>query len=81
MRVRIRRGGAESVNLYCRRQGEAQWRLLARVTRSAYDDMTPLAQPGTPEIREYMAQGFIGDEQVGLPSDPKVVVFAGALAA
>jgi hypothetical protein len=51
------------------------------VTRSVYDDMRPLAQAGVPEIREYMAQGYIGDRQVGQQSDPKVVVYAGALAA
>jgi hypothetical protein len=79
--LRIRRPGAESVVLFCRCLGQTEWRSLGRVTRASYIDPRPLAQPGVPEVREYMAQGYIGDEQVGLPSDSKTVVFAGSLAA
>ncbi len=65
VRVRILRNGAESVNLFSRRSGQAEWTFLARVTRATYLDETPLANAGVPEIREYMAQGFLGDSQVG----------------
>jgi hypothetical protein len=81
VRVRIQRKGAESVQLFCRRSGQAEWTSLQRVTRSVYDDASALAQPGTPEIKEYRAQAYIGDKPVGQPSDIKVVVFAGHIAA
>lgn len=81
VRLRVQRGGADNVAVFCRRVGETEWRLLGRATRSVFDDTVPLHTPGVPEIREYMVQGYIGDTQVGQPSDPKIVVFAGAIAA
>ena len=79
--IRINRKGAQSVDLFVRIMGQANWTRLTRVTRASYVDTRPLAQPGVPEIREYMAQGFIGDTSVGLPSQSKAVIFTGALAA
>ncbi|HEY2953068.1 MAG TPA: hypothetical protein VGK40_10820 [Verrucomicrobiae bacterium] len=81
VRVRVKRNGAESVGVFCRKSGQADWTFLARATRAVYDDQMPLAHSGVPELREYRVQGFIGDTQVGQPSDPKLVVFAGAMAA
>lgn len=81
VRLRVRRNGADNVAVFCRRVGEIEWRLLGRATRAVFDDTVPLHTPGVPEIREYMVQGYIGDTQVGQPSDPKIVVFAGAIAA
>ncbi len=81
VRLRVRRDGAENVAVYCRRVAETDWTLLGRATRAVYDDYLPLHTPGVPEIREYMVQGYLGDTQVGQPSDPRVVVFAGAIAA
>ena len=81
VRVRIQRKGAQSVQLFCRRTGQTEWTALQRLTRSTYDDATPLTQAGVPEIKEYMAQAYIGDEPVGQPSDIKVVLFGGHIAA
>ena len=81
VRVRVNRGGAESANLYVRLMGQPEWTLLGRVTRSTFVDNRPLANPAVPEIREYMAQGFLGDTPVGLPSQSKAVIFCGTLAA
>ncbi len=81
VRVRIQRKGAQSVQLFCRRNGQTGWNSLGRVVRASYDDTSALTQPGVPEIKEYMAQAYIGDEPVGQPSDIKVVVFAGNIAA
>ena len=66
---------------WARIAGQSGWTFVARLNRASYEDPRPLVQPGVPEIREYMAQGVIGDQPVGLPSDPKIVVFAGQLAA
>lgn len=81
VRLRIQRNGAQSVNLYSRLAGQAAWTFLCRVQRANCQDATPLAAPGVPEVREYQAIGVIDDAEVGIPSDPKVVVFAGHLAA
>jgi len=81
VRLRVRRYGADNVAVFCRCAGETEWRLLGRATRAVFDDTVPLRTPGVPEIREYIVQGYIGDTQVGMPSDPNVAVFAGAIAA
>lgn len=78
--VRARRNGASSVNLYMRRGGGG-WTLLCRMNTATCVDTTPLANPAVPEVREYRVIGVIGDDEIGLPSDPKQVVYAAALAA
>ena len=79
-RVKIagRKPGFEAANLYCRRKGDVQWRLIAvRKRRFPYYDEAPLAVPGTPEVREYMAIGILKDDEVGQPSEIQEVVYAG----
>lgn len=62
--------GADSLNIYVRRKGEAAFRLLAaKRVRFPLDDDTPSATPGQPEEREYRASAVLGDDEVGLPSD------------
>ncbi len=41
------------------------------------DDDSPLAQPGTPETREYQAIGVLADKEVGQPSDIVSVLYGG----
>jgi hypothetical protein len=53
------------VNVYMRVQGTSVWILLGRDTRSPYIDITPLAHPGTPEVREYRVRGVIDDVEIG----------------
>jgi hypothetical protein len=61
---------AETVNLYMRRKGQSAWTLIApKRKRLPFEDQTPLAQPGTPEEREYLARGVLGDAEVGQDSD------------
>ena len=81
VRVRIKRNGAESVNLYMRRTGQLNWTLICRVERASCEDKTPLANAALPEVREYIVVAVINDVEVGVPSDPKQVIFAGSLAA
>ncbi len=64
------------MNIYARPTGTSQWQYLARDNNSPYDDERPLAN-GQPEMREYMAIGVVGDEEVGQPSDIISVVFGG----
>lgn len=81
VRLRIRRPGAESVHVYCRKPGELNWTDLGRWTRAEFLDTRPLTTPGTPEVREYCVHAYIGDEMVGQPSDTKMIVFTGTMAA
>ena len=49
VQLRFRKFGADAVNIYKRKRGEAAWKFLARDTNSPYDDFSPLAAPGVPE--------------------------------
>ena len=79
-RVKIdgRKPGFEAVNLYFRKKGDVQWKLIAvRKRKFPYFDESPLAVASTPEVREYMAIGVVADEETGQPSEIKEVVYAG----
>lgn len=81
VRARIKRNGAESVNLYMRRAGQPNWTLICRVERASCEDTTPLLNAAVPELREYRVVAVMNDVEVGIPSDSKQVIFAGSLAA
>jgi hypothetical protein len=79
-RVKVdgRKPGFDAVNIYFRLKGGTEWKLIApRKRKFPFYDETPLAVPGTPEVREYMIIGVIDDEEIGQPSEIKEVVFAG----
>ena len=70
--------GFEAYNLYSRIKGQVAWKSIAiRKRKFPYYDESALAVPNTPEVREYMAMGVINDEEVGVPSEIKEVVYAG----
>ena len=75
--VRFKKGQTGGVNISTRLRGQTAWTFLARDTNSPYLDNRPLAVPGTPEVREYLAYGVVDDQQIGLPSDIVSVTFAG----
>jgi ribosomal protein L29 len=64
------------VAIYTRLKGSTGWTFLARDTYSPYDDNRPPAS-GQSEVREYMAIGLDGDNEVGQQSDIISAVFGG----
>lgn len=77
VRIKWRKAGCDSVNVYMRRRGETEWRFLGRDTSSPYDDATPLAQTGVIETREYRVIALRRDQEIGEPSDILSVTFSG----
>lgn len=73
------KAGVDAVNIYYRIKGATDWKFLARDTHSPYSDSSPLEKPGTPEVREYMAIGVVGDTEFGLMSDIISAVYDGAI--
>lgn len=67
----------DGVNIYTRLKGNIVWTKLAYDSFSPYEDNRPLATPGKPEHREYMAIGVIKDQEVTLQSDIIEAVFGG----
>jgi hypothetical protein len=64
---------SDGVNIYCKRDGDADFALLARDTASPYVDNRPLKVTGKPELREYKARFVQDDEEIGSFSDELVV--------
>lgn len=77
VRISFTKGDVEAVNIYSRPEGETDWVFLATDHHSPYNDTRPLADPNTPETREYMGMGVIDDEEIGQPSDIVSAVFGG----
>ena len=64
---------SDGINIYGKREGEADFTFLARDTASPYVDSRPLAVPGKAEVRRYAAVYVLADEEFGLRSDERVV--------
>src|SRR6266478_7051537 len=60
---------SEGVNIYSRRDGDADFKFLARDTSPTYVDNRALLVAGKPEIREYKAVFVVGDIEVSQFSD------------
>ena len=68
--------GADSLNVYMRPAGTANWTLLsAKRFRFPFHDDTPAPAGETVQPREYMAMGVIGDQEIGNPSNIASAVF------
>jgi len=64
---------SDGINIYCQRDGDVDWVLLARATVSPYLDNRPLLITGKPELRRYSAVYVVKDKEIGQFSDDLVV--------
>ncbi len=64
---------SDGINIYCQRENDADWVLLARATFSPYLDNRPLLQIGKPELRRYTAVYMLKDKEIGQYSDDIVI--------
>ena len=64
---------SDGVNIYAKRDGDADFVFLARDTASPYIDNRPLLVATKPELREYKAVYVLSDAEIGLFSDEVVV--------
>jgi len=77
IKIDFNKRGVDGVTVYCRLRGTPTWRKIGSDTNPPYFDTAPLAQANVPEVREYMARGMVGDNEIGLDSDIVSVTFAG----
>lgn len=78
VRIRVRKKGVAAMNIYRRLKGETEWRLVvSNRSKFPFDDRTPLAQPGVPELREYSVLGTLANTPIGQRSAIAEVVYAG----
>ncbi len=71
------KGRMNAVNVYGRLRGTAAWTKLGMDSASPFYDTRPLAQPGVPEVREYMVRGVLDDLETGQDSDIAFITFGG----
>ncbi len=64
---------SDGINIYSKRDNDADWVLLTRATLSPFVDARPLLQAGKPELRQYCATYVLKDKEVGHYSDEVVV--------
>jgi hypothetical protein len=60
-----------SVNIYSKRDGDVDFKFLARDTQPPYVDNRPMLFAGKPELRDYIPtrRDVVGDEEVSQFSD------------
>ena len=64
---------SDGVNIYSKRDNDADWVLLNRANISPFMDIRPLLQIGNPELRDYCAIYVLKDKEIGHYSDEVVV--------
>ena len=64
---------SDGVNIYSKRENDADWVLLIRASVSPFIDMRPLLEIGKPELRHYCATYILKDKEIGHYSDEVVV--------
>jgi len=68
--------GFTSVTIQMRADGSAPWiDIGVKVSQFPFYDMTAPQTPGKPEKREYRMLGYVGDQQMGQPSDIVTAIF------
>lgn len=71
--ISFNKSKSHGIHLYCQRENDTDWVLLARISLSPYIDNRPLLQAGKPELRRYAAIYIYKDQEVGNYSDEIVV--------
>jgi hypothetical protein len=66
------KGKSDGVNIYGKRDGDADFVFLAHDTSAPYVDNRPLLVAGKPEVRRYKAIYVVGDDEIGNFSDEVV---------
>lgn len=77
VRIDFNKSQTDGANVYTRLQGAMPWTKLGTDNFPPYDDTRPLANPNTPETREYQVRAIVNDVEIGLASDIVSAVFGG----
>jgi hypothetical protein len=77
IKIEFFKKGVDGIAVYSRIRGTVAWHKIGTDTESPYFDTASLAVAGVPEVREYMARGMVGDDEVGLDSDIVSISFGG----
>jgi hypothetical protein len=64
---------SDGVNIYSKRENDADWQLLSRASVSPFMDKRALLQIGKPELRDYCVIYVLKDKEIGNYSNEVVV--------
>jgi hypothetical protein len=64
---------SDGVNIYSKRDNDADWQLLHYASISPFMDVRPLLEVGKPELRYYCAVYVVKDKEIGNYSHEVVV--------
>jgi hypothetical protein len=64
---------SDGITLYSKREGDADWIKLDRITHSPFHDNRPLLTVGKPELRRYIAVYMSKNDEIGKYSDEVVL--------
>jgi len=67
---------SDGINIYCQREGDADWVLLGRATVSPFADNRPLLAIGKPELRRFCGVYMRKDTEIGQFSDEIAITCA-----
>lgn len=79
VKLRIKKRGVAAVDVYMKLEGDREARVVARVTRSPYVDVTPVRVPGQAETREYHLLAVQHDQPIGQPSSTVSITVPGTI--
>ena len=74
--IKFTKKGVNGLNIYSRKKGQANFKLLSRATKSPFKFQPAVDETGKPIQWEFIAFGVIKDEEIGLPSDSVTFVFS-----
>jgi hypothetical protein len=74
--IRFTKNGVNGINIYTRKKGDTNFKLLSRATKSPFKYQPAIDDSGKPIQWEFIAFGVIRDEEIGLPSDSVTFVFS-----
>lgn len=75
VQIKFKKKGVEGINIYASKQGETDFQLISRATRSPFLHKLVLQNPGQPEKWLYKAYGVVADVEIGKASNITEVVF------
>jgi hypothetical protein len=74
--IRGAKPGFTSVTIQMRVEGTTEWISIGiKISGFPFFDTTAPQTPGKPEKREYRALGYLGDQQMGQPSEIVTAIY------
>jgi hypothetical protein len=75
--VHFKKKRQAGVSIFSKLLGDENWTLVDNTTVTPYKDTRPLKVAGVPEVRQYMARFWDGDQHYGMESEAPSILYKG----